>query len=283
VLSAAKTIPGGGVITYAIRIAHVTTASPGYRLGPVVMTFPEGSTSNPEWVYGGGFLWLYDASSPGDHDLLRISESTGAAVQELDIPGIVRPQIAFDDDGLWLAPATNSLGATNAVLRLTPGATKAVSVFGLPDGRYASWMVASGHTVWLDEGMTSSAAGTLWTLTGPSAKRSAHVALSATLGSVLESNSPGVVGNAVDGLWSAVPNASGSNQQIVRLNLNSGSATGVATLKPGYSTPDELLYSSWNAVAYDGSMYLLDPPSDAAIYPYKPEGFSALYRITRHR
>ena len=94
ILSAAKTIPGGGVISYAIRVAHVTTSAPGYRLGPVVMTFPEGSTSNPDWIYGDGSLWLYDASSSGGHDLIRISESTGDVVQQLNIPSIVRPLLA---------------------------------------------------------------------------------------------------------------------------------------------------------------------------------------------
>jgi hypothetical protein len=285
ILSAAKTIPGGGVITYAIRIAHVSTAAPGYRLGPVVMTFPEGSTSNPDWIYGDGSLWLYDASSPGDHDLLRISESTGDVVQQLDIPSIVRPLLAFDDDGLWIAPTTNSLGVTNEVLRLTPGATDTVPVFALPDNRYASWVIATGHSVWLDEGRTLSAAGTLWNLTGPSATRGSHVALSSEMSNVLEQQhgSPGVVGDASDGLWTAIPTASGVKQQAVRLNLRNGSATNIASLKPGYATPNELLFGSWQAITDDGSMYLLDPPSNAPVYPYQPEGFSALYRITPTR
>jgi len=34
-----------------------------------------------------------------------------------------------------------------------------------------------------------------------------------------------------------------------------------------------------SAVTLDRSMFLLDPPSDAGTYPYRPTGFSALYRV----
>jgi hypothetical protein len=73
VMNATKTLPGGGVLTYAVNISRAVPGSPGYQLGPVVMTFPEGSSSFPVWTYGGGSLWLYDSSSPGGKDLLRIS------------------------------------------------------------------------------------------------------------------------------------------------------------------------------------------------------------------
>ena len=44
-----------------VRIAHVVSHSPGYTLGPVVMTFPAFAwgDSAPTWIYGGGDLWLY--------------------------------------------------------------------------------------------------------------------------------------------------------------------------------------------------------------------------------
>jgi hypothetical protein len=196
VMTAAKTLPDGGVLTYAVHISRVVAGAPGYQLGPVVMTFPEGSSSFPVWIYGGGSLWLYDPANPGGKDLLRISESTGAVTQELAVPAMARPILAFDDDGLWIAPAANSLGATSAVLHLTPGAKRAVPVFALTGGPYAAWMVASGHTVWLDV-KPGSAAGTLWQLTGASAKRTSHVTLSKTVGTVLMSQGgpSGVVGD----------------------------------------------------------------------------------------
>jgi hypothetical protein len=84
-------------------------------------------------------------------------------------------------------------------------------------------MVAFGDTVWLDV-KPGSAAGTLWQLTGASAKRTFHVTVGMVLGTVLMSQGgpSGVVGNATNGLWTAIPSPSGASQQVVRLNPTSG-------------------------------------------------------------
>ena len=91
--------PGGGP-SEIVRIAHVTSASPGYALGPIVMTFSAfayGDT-RPRWTYGGGDLWLYDWA---DHfDLLRISATTGAVLQRLVVPKIQSPLLAHHGVGI---------------------------------------------------------------------------------------------------------------------------------------------------------------------------------------
>jgi hypothetical protein len=279
VMSPAKTLPRGGIASYAVRVAHVTPASPGYQLGPVVMTFTQGSSSSPVWVYGEGSLWLYDSSNPGGTDLFRISETTGVVLQALRVPAVARPILGVDDDGLWIAPAANSLGADDAVYHVALGASAATSVFPLSGGEYVAWMVATGHTVLLAV-KPGAAAPTLWRLTGASARRSSHVRVTSFDNDVeVQGGSSAMVGDA-SMLWTAVSAASGKMQRIVRLNPNSGAWSAVASLDPGYATTNEVLYTFWQAVTYRGSVFLLDPPNNAGAYPHEPEGFSALYRIT---
>lgn len=269
----------GGVATVTVRISRVVPGSPGYRLGPVIMSFPQVSDGRPTWVYGRGDLWLFDALSARGSELLRISGTTGHVIQRLTMPVVPRPIMAFDADGLWLAPAVNSLGAGPGVIyHITPGARAAKHVFTLPVGQYAAWMVAAGHSLWLD----AEPARVLWHLAGVYATPVGHVVLSPSLAdaAMVQGGPSAMVGDESGGLWTAIPNSSGTAQQVLRLAPASGTSTTVAVLKPAYSSPDDLLYESWDAVTYDGSMYLLDPPAAAGTYPYQSEGFSALYRIT---
>jgi hypothetical protein len=93
-----------------VRIAHVVPHSPGYTLGPVVMTFPAYAwgDSAPTWIYGGGDLWLYEWDNPGGVDLMRISATTGDVLQRLRVPKVWHPVLAYNDDGLWVAPSGQS-------------------------------------------------------------------------------------------------------------------------------------------------------------------------------
>jgi hypothetical protein len=272
--------PGGGVFTETVRIAYVTSSSPGYRLGPVVMTFPQESTGRPGWVYGDGCLWLCDGETRQASDLLRISTANGAVLQRLAIPRVDRPLLAVDDDGLWIAPAVNSGG--HSVYHVAPGASTAATLFSLPGPQYAAWMVAAGHDVWLEVG-SGSASETLWRLVGASAKRTLHITMpTSALDGEVETQGGGstVVGNTTDGLWTAVPPPSGNTQRIVRINPASGALTTVAVITPGYAVPNAIAYGGpVSAVTFDHAMYLLDPPTHSGNYPYAPTGFSALYRI----
>ncbi|HXR22415.1 MAG TPA: hypothetical protein VN786_07665, partial [Acidimicrobiales bacterium] len=90
-----------------VRIAHVVPHSPGYTLGPVVMTFPAFAwgDSAPTWIYGGGDLWLYEWDNPGGVDLMRISATTGDVLQRLRAPKVWHAILAYNDEGLWIAPS----------------------------------------------------------------------------------------------------------------------------------------------------------------------------------
>lgn len=134
-ISIDKDLPAkGGGPSAVVRIAHVTARSPGYALGPIVMTFPAlayGQT-DPSWIYGDGDLWLYDWENR--FDLLRVSATTGAVLQRLSVPKIQTPLLAFNDDGLWIAPYGESSGP---LYRLAPGATKVSAVLDLGSDGFA--------------------------------------------------------------------------------------------------------------------------------------------------
>jgi hypothetical protein len=272
---------GGGVATVSVAISRVSSRSPGYRLGPVVMTFPQASTGWPTWVYGAGDLWLYDANNPGGYDLLRISESTGTVVQRLKVPAISRPILAFDADGLWLAPAVNSTGpAETALYHVSIGASSATVALKL-GSEYVAWMTASGHSVWLDASSGTNMR-TFLHLKGNAAEVNLRLAIT-SFGNEVETQGGGstIVGSEANGLWTVLVNPAGTKQEVIRIDPGSGQYGSVASLEPGYESRDILLDADfWQAVTLDGSLYLLNPPTNAATYPYQPEGFSALYRIT---
>ena len=105
-ISIDKALPAkGGGPSAVVRIAHVTPGSPGYALGPVVMTFPAlayGDTK-PSWIYGRGDLWLYDWADR--FDLLRISATTGAVLQRLQVSAFQTPLLAPDAELTPVIPA----------------------------------------------------------------------------------------------------------------------------------------------------------------------------------
>ena len=225
----------GGGPRAVVRIAHLTPASPGYALGSIVMTFPAlayGQTQ-PSWIYGGGDLWLYDWT---DHfDLLRISAATGAVLQRLVVPKIQSPLLAFNADGLWIAPYGESSGR---MYRIAPGATKATAVFDFERDGFAKWLVASGDSLWLDEQPRPvSGNSTLWELRGSTCRaRVAQDGGQSHRGSAREATGPtGMVGDGTNGLWTAVATGH-SRQEVIRANPHSGSLEVEATLATGYGS-----------------------------------------------
>ena len=147
----------------------------------------------------------------------------------------------------------------------------------MPNGEDVRWMVVSGHSLWLAPGPNATI---VWSLTGTNPSAVHRVTLGTELRSVLmaQGNSSAMVGNAT-GLWTAVAKPSGMQQQVFLLSPSTGAVSLQADLKPAYSSPGDLLYGTTEAVAFEGSMYLLDPPSESGP-AYRGEGFSALYRIT---
>jgi hypothetical protein len=111
--------------TSTVRIAHTTVSPRGYTVGPVVMRYEEASDTDAEWVYGDGYLWIYEPMTTSGSELLQVSLTSGAVVDRVGMPVISRPLLATDDDGLWLVPAITS-GFTGrpplALYHIKPGA-----------------------------------------------------------------------------------------------------------------------------------------------------------------
>jgi hypothetical protein len=276
--------PSGGP-TATVRVARVASGRRGYTLGPVVMTFPSSSgDSAPTWIYGGGDLWLYEWDNPGGFDLARISAATGEVLQRIEIPKIEHPVLAYDGDGLWIAPSGQS-GSPQTLYLVTPGAAHATPVFHFPADGFAKWLVASGHDVWVNaQPVEVSRPGVVWMLAGARATPVWHVRENATIAQVFEIlGDSGMVGNDSDGLWAAAP-TSYADQQIVRISPMSGSLVVEASLKTGYTGSAKYLYLSpltaWEGATLAGSFFLLDPPAPLPGTANGHGGFSALYRIT---
>ncbi len=284
-ISIDKHLPASdGGASAVVRIAHVTPGSPGYALGPIVMTFPAlayGDTQ-PSWIYGGGDLWLYDWVNR--FDLLRISATTGAVLQRLEVPKIQTPLLAVNDDGLWIAPYGESSGP---MYRIAAGATKAAAVFDLKSDGFAKWLVASGDWLWLDtQPRPVSENSTIWELRGSDAEPVWHKTASRSIAAALEEETgpTGMVGDRTNGLWTAVATGR-SRQEVIRINPESGELAPEATLATGYqpgpASPRSPGPQSWTAAPFGGSLFLLDPPTPVGTSTTNEfAGFSALYRVT---
>ncbi|MGP8209081.1 MAG: hypothetical protein ACLQVK_24015 [Acidimicrobiales bacterium] len=268
-ISIDKDLPAdGGGPSAVVRIAHLSSHAPGFALGPIVMSLPAlayGQTG-PSWIYGDGDLWLYDWVNR--FDLLRISATTGAVLQRLEVPKIQTPLLAFNDDGLWIAPSGESSGP---LYRLTPGATSLSAVFDLGTDGFAWWLDASGGSVWLEATSRPPGEGTVWELRGSDAAPVWHVLTGALTDFVAGTRfwPSEMVGNGADGLWTSLLAPSRTQQRVVRLDPGTGKVEVVVTLASGYPLqlgPSSVL--SWTATTYDGSLFLLDPSA------------GTLYRIT---
>jgi hypothetical protein len=295
------TPPSGGTGTFAIRIARVDPSAPdGYTLGPIVATYPQCSDCGPQWIYGDGSLWIYDpldgggASPPGE--LLRVSETTGTVQQRWVMPEITRALLAVNADGLWLAPSNESgwpsrTPASELVLywslyRVSPGARAPSRVFTIgSDG--ALWLVASGHTVWLEaRRMTKGSVlwrSVLWRLDGKHATPTLQGLYPANTnqGAEFGAGAPTYAGNAAIGIYYVVNGS--ATQQIVRLSLDAASERSVATVKAPTSVT--IYGPSPPAVALGGSFFFLDPPTlsyTGGTSAPVLQGAGVLYRVTPH-
>lgn len=275
----------GGGPSAVVRIAHVVPRSTGYALGPVVMTFPAEAwgDSAPTWTYGGGDLWLYEWDNPGGADLERIS-ATGGVLQRVRVPRIWHAILAYNDEGLWIAPSGQTSSPAPLYL-VAPGGTHASAVFHFPDNGFAKWMVGSGDALWLNaQPRPVSEPGVVWMLRGRKAMPVWHVRESSKIAQVLEVlGGSGMVGSQADGLWAAPPTAF-DQQRVVRMGPASGAVSSEVTLTARYSGSAKYLYlsplASWRGVTMTGSFFLLDPPVPSSSGTSAVGRFSALFRIT---
>lgn len=266
--------PGWGVNALAMRIAVVDLSKPtGYRLGPVIVTYPDTSDTRAETIYGAGSLWVYAPMlNPRRRfgEVLRVSLATGRVVERWRLPQILRALIATDADGLWLAPSNESgypvdappsaRVALRSLYRVAAGARSPVRVFDAgPWG--ARWLVADGHSVWIDVGRANGRHA-LWRFDG----RRATAALrgARARGGVRRCGDLGdqyatVVGSA-GGIF-CVSDPTAGTQLVQWLAPSGGRSRVVARLRTqsAYEFPD-------NAVLYRGAYYFVElgggrPPS----------------------
>ena len=155
------TVDKGNYIS--VRVARVDPATGHIEVGPVLGTDEDASDTRPQWVYGAGSLWLYLAApkgSPAAGKALRVSVVTGQLVQTTEVsPGLFRPVMAADANGLYLSPAVNggfqaSPGTANAVIfHVGLGATKSDVFYRWPAGKwygFADWMSGYGDQLSAD-------------------------------------------------------------------------------------------------------------------------------------
>jgi hypothetical protein len=278
--------PGWGTNALAIRIATIDRATPlGYRLGPVIVTYPDVSDTRAETIQGDGSLWVYaPVLNPRGRfgELLRVSLTTGRLVGHWKMPEIDRALLATDADGIWIAPSNESgwplhasapeKALVDSLYRVAPGMTAPARVFDVGSNG-ARWLVANGHSVWVSVGRPRGAPA-LWRFDGPNATPTIHGV--ATRGEVQQCGDLGeqsvtVVGSA-SGIFCAneqEPNA----QRVQWLSSSGGRSRTVA------SVPTEGSYEFMdNAVLYDNAYYFVDPPGSQTTGSDRP----MLYRIAPH-
>ncbi len=207
---------------------------------------------------------------------------------------LARALLAVDRDGLWIAQSYAGgfpLHATAAqvvayegLYRVAPGATTPSRTFTVGLGG-ASWLAASGHTVWL-EANRGRAAGVLWRLRGPHATPTLRGLYRAgsDQGAEYGSGPPTYAGNGVLGIYYVADDFAGwtaTSQRVVRLSSNSAAERRATTVKlpRGAATGGE----SPPAVVLGGSLFFLDPP--VISYPGGSaapavEGTGVVYRVT---
>ena len=270
---------GAGTSMIAVRIARVDPAArDGYRLGPVVTSYPQCSDCQSAWIYGADSLWLYNplGANPTRRSgvLLRISARTGAVLQRWAMPEILRALLAVDADGLWLSPSIESgepgglppakLIPYLSLYRVTPGARSPQRVFTV-GGAGARWLIASGHTAAaaIDN---SRGASVVWTFAHGVPPLRGEL-ISVTSGTELGMGDSTVVGGGRAGAYSVLLGA--GVEKVMHVGPFGRDEHLVATIPARNVGVDD---SPPAGVVLDGSFYFLDPSGVS--------GATRLHRIT---
>ncbi|MGO9790744.1 MAG: hypothetical protein ACLP8S_15010 [Solirubrobacteraceae bacterium] len=279
--------PGWGTDELGIRMAIVArSASRGYTLGPLLVGYPDCSTCRVQVIDGPGAVWVYaPLTRPGaPGELLRISQTTGRVTHRWVLPTqMIRVLLATDTDGLWFAPGVDtccsgprsSWRREGFLYHVSPDSRAPMPVLDVGGGG-ASWLVASGHTIWV-QARSQTRHAPRWTLDSTRIRSVVTVP-----GGCFDpgEGSPMVLGTPAIGIYCVASNL--DNQGVIRLDPDGQDARTVAILPTTqeYATPD-------SAVVFNGSYYFLDPadtirsgagsPLDASPSKRSP---AVLYRIT---
>jgi hypothetical protein len=230
-----------------VYVAHATAG--GFALGPVVMTYSELSDTDAEWLYGDGYLWLFDCLTTHGSELLRISATSGAVLQTVRMPDIDRPLLAVDGDGFWLAPAVNS--SSGSIYRVAPGMKRPVPVRRIRWDAY--WMTAADHSVWVSVDHYPKPP-TLLRFDGTSTKPSLDVTFRDGFYGQFGYGQPHFAADAAGDIWTV---ASG---HLYRIDGASGRVSTVAAVPIHFPAPIVVLGRS--------------------VFALNEAGASALYRVT---
>ena len=145
-----ETVERGG--NSDVRIS-VLGSSGTFRVGPIVMRYGNYSDTRPEWTYGGGYLWIFDADTPSGTEVLRVSESTGVVLSAVHLPWSARVLLAADEDGLWIGQSAEGgwQKGENLPLLEFVGDRSSAPIVALRspeplNGGRVDWLVASGRT-----------------------------------------------------------------------------------------------------------------------------------------
>ncbi len=250
-----------------LSIAYGDPATGQVTEGPVVMTYGSFSDTRPVTATGGRWLWVYDVETITGPELLEVSTQSGAVVEVIPMPQYYRPLLAADDGGVWVG---NSLGGSAAPALLYVAADSRVPATVISDTTTpVCWLAAAGMMAWLGAGSARGGCTTqtieeyIDGATSPVFSRPGTRSVAFT-----------VVGDATDGLWTIPwpPTVTGQ-QQVIHIDPGTGAESVAATLPvvPGLGSTGLV---QGQAVFFDGSLYLLEPP-------FKKDGYLGYTSIVR--
>lgn len=274
--------PRGNAIS--VRVAVVSRAArAGYTLGPVLFRYNQCSDCWDASIHGARSLWIYAPISTtrgyrAGGKLFRISERTGRLLQRWKMPSMVRPLLAVDDDGLWIAPSIDT-GTPDGLYHVVPGMAHPQRVLTIGTRRHpgldARFLVATGHTVWFETWQPMRGwIPRLYRLQGTTVTLGGHPVHGQTPCTDPGEGPATVLGNAAGiycvqiGNWAAGVGA--TTQNVLRVLPDEFEEQRVATVSPPTGTVD-----IGSAADIDGSYYFLDPPTQEGT-----DRAGVLYRVS---
>ncbi len=259
-------LPQSNNATVSINTADPATGQ--VTDGPVVMSYGSYSDTRPVIAYGSQWIWIYDVETTHGPELLQVSAQSGAVVETIPMAAFYRPLLAADDGGVWIA---NSLdGSPAPALSYVAAGSSAPSAVIADTNLPICSLVASGTSAWI-AAPVSDGAGCTKQVVERFADHSPEP-LFAAAGPLLPLT---VIGDEADGLWT-MEYASPGQEQIIHIDPDTGSEAVVAKVPaapiPSYESDGGLVPGQ--AVYFDGSLYLLEPP-------YRQNGYLGYTSIVR--
>ena len=264
--------------TATLAIDHIDPQTGHVVVGPVVMTYAYVSDTRPVVADADGSLWIYDVATTAGPEVIQASASTGVVEDTVPVPGLYRPLLAADDDGLWIGESDqggecSGCGPPSLLYHVSSGATSA-TVAVADSTSVACWMVADGHHLWVGVGADQACVvQSIRRFDGPSAQPVFDV----SAGPFDQFN---VVGGEANGLWTVLPYPPTSRLPtgpyrlaILRIDPDTGRES-VAKVLPPMALPVYYWNTSQLWTFLDGAVYLLEPP----IQP-NHLGFGTLVRV----